>query len=161
MNASIGTAIANKDTTPSNAGPINPPMSVNGRSISEQVATRAANAKALVIALSIPSARANTPTNANKGTAIAVKTKTPFRADPIRIPPATFRATAIATIRADKPSAASIPSWIFSTPIVFKASTSPLNTEDIRLTSASTSAGACPERLLITPIRSSNNASVI
>ena len=106
---SIGIAIAVRDTTPKRADPIKLPIRVNGSNIKEQVAINADNANAFAMALSIPSARANTPINANIGIAIKVNASIPFKAEPTFIPPATLSAKDIATNRADKPNATSNP----------------------------------------------------
>ena len=159
--ANIGIAIAVKANTPNNAWAANVPISVNGSNISEHAPAKTDNAKALSIALSIPLATASTATNAINGSTIAVNAKIPLTAEPIFILPAILRATDMASINADKPSAASIPSRKLPKLIFFKALPNPSNTLTSKLTKASIKAGICSDKLFITPIRSSQRESVI
>ena len=84
--ATNGTAIANRATTPAIAPATTAPISVNGISNNVRTVVKATNAKVLDVAFSRLSIRANTPTNATNGTAIASNATTPSKA-PATLPP--------------------------------------------------------------------------
>ena len=84
--ATNGTAIAVSDTTPRRADAIKLPTIVNGINNSVKADANIVNANTFVVAFCTFCIRANTPTNANNGTAIAVRDTTPRRACATKFP---------------------------------------------------------------------------